>query len=66
MSDDERLKPCPFCGGEAHLDNEYDYDAFVSCSFCGAKGKTFILDVLLDEEDIRTLAVHAWNRRVQS
>lgn len=38
------LKKCPFCGGEAHIDTEYDVDGFgnfhyVKCKDCGAKSR---------------------------
>lgn len=38
------LKPCPFCGGKARIDTEYDMDGFgnfhkVECSDCGASSK---------------------------
>lgn len=52
--DNEKLKPCPFCGGEAEFvfikDNQY-----VRCSRCGAVGaNTF------NAKDV----IAAWNRRV--
>lgn len=38
------LKNCPFCGGKAHIDTEYDMDGFgnfhkVECLDCGASSK---------------------------
>jgi len=43
------MLPCPFCGGEAQEDSEYDsdenspdgYQFFVSCKICGATGEKF-------------------------
>ena len=39
-----KLKPCPFCGGEARITSEYDTDGFgtfhkVECRTCGASSK---------------------------
>lgn len=53
------LKPCPFCGGEAFLEEEKICDEmsfwFVICMKCG--GSKF---------SDKNLAVKAWNRRVQN
>lgn len=54
----ERLKPCPFCGGVAHFD-EYGYGEkhrFVECSKCGAKSEICA--------EFKT-AARKWNRRVK-
>lgn len=72
---DVKLKPCPFCGGEAHLVNLpkklYGMASGVICSSCMAHTKIFITVV---KQDPRTLeivaikdggrdAIEAWNRR---
>src|SRR5687768_14980281 len=44
------LKPCPFCGGEAHYQDGYPYN-IVKCISCGARSFT--------RED----AIAAWNKR---
>ena len=52
------LKPCPFCGGEAHLEQYQDapeYFAIVRCSQCDIKA---VKDT--DEE-----AIEAWNTRAE-
>ena len=53
MSDDERLKPCPFCGGEAELT--------VVGVRCKKTSCASIHNPLFSEKAIET-----WNRRVQS
>lgn len=56
---DGELKPCPFCGGYAHLDKAYSYfrDTVVYCEGCDS---VFTLDDLdKREEEI----INAWNRR---
>ena len=62
----EKLKPCPFCGGEAHLINNNDYMTahkpndiyYVMCLNCRAKTNFFYTD---DEQE----AINAWNTRVK-
>lgn len=54
----EKLKPCPFCGGEAFITpiitNYYEPRFTVFCKECNAKSK-----YCKDEES----AIAAWNRR---
>lgn len=53
------LKPCPFCGGKAVLEN-YVMEAAVFCSKCHAK----IVRRHSPREDIGVReSVTAWNRR---
>ena len=54
----ERLKPCPFCGGEKNVDDEGDINTkgeFVECTHCGASGPRHYAD---NKE-----AIKAWNGR---
>lgn len=64
----KKLKPCPFCGGEAQLTDDFsDYSFIVRCSLCGAETQTVIMgldDVPDDEIIAQNLAIEAWNRRV--
>lgn len=55
--DNEELKRCPFCGGEAALVDltEYDYYRFqVVCQKCG---------VSTLREHIKSIVIAYWNRR---
>lgn len=54
----EKLKPCPFCGGKAKLENMgFPYHAY--CTECGSKvtGEGF------GKESERS-AIEKWNKRV--
>ena len=56
---EEKLKPCPFCGGEASVyETGYMYSApqyYICCDECGSG-----IAVFNTEQD----AIEAWNRRV--
>ncbi len=75
---DEKLKPCPFCGGKATFRLETaqiysgvsDYRLGVECINCGihsphtyAVKKMFRGGGFLTTQDERDKAVEAWNRR---
>lgn len=56
----DKLKPCPFCGGESDCNNDGFMKArnfmwAVECLTCG---------VTTDFFDTKSEAVDAWNRRV--
>lgn len=58
-----KLKPCPFCGGEAKVGYAInDYNRWgVSCNTCGC-----VVEVGFgDYEDTMEEAVKAWNRRAE-
>ena len=58
----ESIKNCPFCGGKAHLYNDFYYTyAYVKCSKCGIRTKEYRSN---NWEDTNWLAIEAWNRRV--
>lgn len=52
----EKLKPCPFCGGEAKV-MKMGYPHWVYCLECGAK----VHGGTTKEKD----SIKAWNRRVE-
>lgn len=54
---EEKLKPCPFCGGEAETDyawHDRNYPG-VHCNDCGA----YVFDYDSEEK-----AVEKWNKRI--
>ena len=59
-----KLKPCPFCGGEAELldENGKEDMFFVQCKniWKGCKVLAFTHDYLTEQE-----AIEAWNRRTE-
>lgn len=50
----EKLKPCPFCGGEAEVKQAYDGHYCVSCMICGIR--TLF-------SDKKSIPIKLWNRR---
>lgn len=67
------LKPCPFCGGKATLlhgkpsqQREGMRQAFVQCTGCKAKTKTFIQMPYQAWRDVDKYAVEAWELRRNS
>ena len=58
------LKPCPFCGGDAHLQHDHagcGY-SYVICERCGLKSVYFVrsFDRASDLD-----AIEYWNRRAE-
>ena len=54
----EKLKPCPFCGGEAiPLHNKLWNVTAVTCKRCGAMGPTWTSSALSELIDV-------WNKRI--
>ena len=67
IDDSDRLKPCPFCGGEAEFgqcffteDNEYAGAEFISCMQCDATTAPVFPCV----DDVKRLLMERWNKRV--
>lgn len=59
-----KLKPCPFCGGEAVLESynaRKGFEACIQCNGCTAYVPTITYDT---EEEAIEKAIKAWNRRV--
>jgi Lar family restriction alleviation protein len=52
-----KLKPCPFCGGKAHV-MQMGFPHWVYCEDCGAK----VQGGTCEEKD----SIKAWNRRTGS
>ena len=54
----EKLKPCPFCGGKAHI-MKMGYPHWIYCEDCGAK----VHGRVVGEVDGKKASIEAWNRR---
>lgn len=62
MNEIEKLKSCPFCGGEAMVEDwtcAYEIGTSIRCSTCGAA----IHEGIEDGNGCHDRAVKAWNRR---
>lgn len=60
---DTKLKPCPFCGGEAKLRKlNKDRGYFVLCSKCGCRTPYFRYRYA-PIDDLREDAIDTWNTR---
>lgn len=71
MNDSIKLKPCPFCGGEAYARFEPENkEAFgyssVECRKCGAVPYVHRVYYGLNKEDAIKGVVAAWNRRIEN
>ncbi len=55
MNSKIKLKPCPFCGGEAYLGESWENTKSVQCSICGCGTRHF-----LNKLD----AIETWNKRI--
>lgn len=64
----DKLKPCPFCGGDAALevfDGRYGPLVYAACEICGASSKHFRIGSKEDpwEGKPARQAAHFWNQR---
>lgn len=71
---DIKLKPCPFCGGEAKLrkknrtiiEGNTRRNCYVYCLRCGARGTRYIEGSTEQEHmQARKMALLAWNERYE-
>ena len=55
------IKPCPFCGDKSPeiMDDGDDFDTYVVCGFCGARGEW----ATGQHKEATKLAIEFWNRR---
>ena len=58
----DKLKPCPFCGGDVHFDRPYSYSRDV-VAYCDGCDMMFTLDdcAASDDDIVRT-----WSRRADN
>lgn len=65
---ENELKPCPFCGGEAYMAQNYLGQKYVWCAECGAgvwgKDTEDWRVATMGERRAKKAAADAWNRRV--
>ena len=68
----EQLKPCPFCGGKAHIRNVTENDAHVHyetvcvlCEDCGAQSIRKISNGYYGKQCSDEEIAELWNRRVK-
>lgn len=58
-----KLKPCPFCGGEAEIEHQYIFGreySMVKCKECGAETLPILISFTYSSDE---RATEAWNRR---
>ena len=69
MDDENKLKPCPFCGGEPKTTVESKANTIITVSICCKKCHAEIHDSAIDLCDLDTMqrainnVIEAWNKR---
>ena len=58
----EKLKPCPFCGGDAEL-SDFETISKVICKKCGAESRLIASSSKYCSDE---KAIEAWNRRFEN
>lgn len=59
IDDNDRLKPCPFCGGEATFDHDDNGWNWIECLACGASTNARVSAM----DDCKPLLLEQWNKR---
>ena len=54
------LKPCPFCGGEAEIDNDANGYEWVTCGECNASTASKRMNAGTQDH------IKSWNKRVEN
>jgi Lar family restriction alleviation protein len=62
MNNDNKLKPCPFCGGEELQVKLNEPWAWVACTDCDAQGFS-VFDSDYDKDNLMAGAIRKWNTR---
>lgn len=65
----EELKPCPFCGGEAIINEIPPHTHYIATFMPDCKGECFVecsKCSCMIGEDTRDKAINAWNRRANN
>lgn len=62
IDDNDRLKPCPFCGGKATFDHDDNEWSWIECCACGASTNARVSAM----DDCKPLLLEQWNNRVPS
>ena len=61
MNVNEKLKPCPFCGGKAEI-MKIGYPHWIYCLKCGARVHGYVTKTRAGEK----ASIEAWNRRSEN
>lgn len=66
--ENDKLKPCPFCGGAARsnfvpMSKSSSGYAYIECEKCGAT--PYVYQVIYGEEAVVESVSEAWNRRAK-
>ena len=68
----DKLKPCPFCGGQGEITEHWESigmganvrQYYVCCESCGARGG--MADEYFENGNLRNKAINRWNRRADN